>query len=170
MNDMSKKNKSKRKVIKIFIGILVVVLLNVLFFLRIGIIRIPEDYWINYFKNNKERFVQVVTFIEEKSDNHSFKVSYLEPKQIVETGNKSIFHLLFFAGFKRISDETDYKYTLGSYSDCLKVKFYISNLRIEDNDLMAIVYSEEEILLDYDEGDNVIHYEKIDDNWYLQYK
>ncbi|MBE5943603.1 MAG: hypothetical protein E7258_01655 [Lachnospiraceae bacterium] len=170
MDDTDKKNKIKKKIVKILVVILVVVLLNILFLLRIGIIRIPEEYWINYFKNNKERFEEVVIYLEENSDNHSFKVSYLEPKRIIETGNKNILHLLFFAGFKRISDETDYKYTTGSYSDCLKVKFYISNLRIEDNDLMAIVYSEEEILIDFDEGDNMIHYEKIDDNWYLQYK
>lgn len=172
MNDMSEKNKTKRKIIKIFIGILVVVLLNILFLLRIGIIRISEDYWINYFKNNKERFVQVVTFIEE---NHTFprlNVSYREPGLIIDLGDNNISHLLLVAGFKRIHDVTDYDSDNGSitFSDCTQVKFYISNLRIEDNDLMAIVYSEEEILLDYDEGDNLIHYEKIDDNWYLQYK
>lgn len=172
MDDTDKKNKIKKKTVKILVGILVVVLLNILFLLRIGIIRIPEEYWINYFKNNKERFEEAVEFIEK---NHTFprlNVSYSEPKLIIEIGDSNISHLLLVAGFKCIHDETDFDKDNEKiiFSDCTQVKFYISNLRIEDNDLMAIVYSEQEIFVDYDEGDNVIHYKKIDENWYLQYK
>lgn len=166
-------SKNRKKLISILIIILILLLLC----FRLGFITPSKTLMIKYFKRNKDDFVNVVSYIKDKHENNIeyelIDFGYLDLNKVLNLKNKDIICMLYFSNFERICDYTDWDYQLQKYSDKMLISFYVNNFHVAVGEPIAIVYSDEKLSTER-EGDwdteYEISYEKIDNNWYLEYR
>lgn len=151
--------RKRKKIIFIVICFLVITLiLN-----YIGVITLPKDFIIKYFKDNQQDFEDVVNYLNNgsfssysKYDVSVFSISDLDIRL-------KIIKILIFGGYSRIA--------VTKLSDEYTVEFQNSNLFVDKGEPYCIRYS----LIKSDEDAMStetfkMRSEMISDNWYYWYR